>query len=215
MGKLSSDSRVANAWGKAKGTHPKLDRWLGVAVCASASRVSQTEMWAWPGGHRHSTHLRLQASLRAVRGWSPDCPPATVKGCVRRSTSLESNPYSRAFGKDARATCGAGTKTRDTRGEAKHTSYYLNRELHSHFKLNRTLRTCAKMLAGPLLPVPAGFAASEESERWSHSPLAGLSWRRGWAGLCHPLPFLYPVLLTSYFPWYFPLSSINIFQRPL
>ena len=100
--------------------------------------------------------------------------------------SLESNPYGRAFGKDARASCGAGTSTRDTRGEAKHTSDYLNRELCSHFKLNWTLGTCAKMFARLLLPVPACFAASEEKEQCSCSPLAGFSWHTDWAGLFHP-----------------------------
>lgn len=100
--------------------------------------------------------------------------------------SLESNPYGRAFGKDARASCGAGTSTRDTRGEAKHTSDYLNREFCSHFKLNRTLGTCAKMFARLLLPVPACFAASEEKEQCSCSPLAGFSWHTDWAGLFHP-----------------------------
>lgn len=33
LGKHSSNSHAANAWGKAKGTGPKLDRWLGVTIC--------------------------------------------------------------------------------------------------------------------------------------------------------------------------------------
>lgn len=92
--------------------------------------------------------------------------------------SLESAPCSGAFGKDARATCDAGTSTRGTCGDAKHTSAYLNRELHSRFKLNWTLGTGAETFVRLLLPVPACFAASEENEQCSRSPLAGFSWHR-------------------------------------
>jgi len=63
----------------------------------------------------------------------------------------------------------------------------LNRELCSHFKLNWTLGTCAKMFGRLLLAVPACSATSEENEQCSCSLLAVFSRHRGWGGLFTPL----------------------------
>lgn len=60
MGKFSTDSPMANAWGKAKGISPRLHRWLEVTVCTPASRISESEMQMQPGGCLHGTHLCFQ-----------------------------------------------------------------------------------------------------------------------------------------------------------
>lgn len=88
---------------------------------------------------------------------------------MQRSVSLESDPYGRAFGKHARATCGEGASTRDTSVEAKDTSDYLNRELCNHLKLNWTYGTCAKIFMRLLVSASACRADPEENEQCSPS----------------------------------------------
>lgn len=156
-GKHSSDSHVANAQGKAKGTGPKLDGWLGGTVCTSASRVSQQECEPDRGTQTQHTPA-APGTPQSCALLKPHCPPPQQKD-VQGSRSLEHHPYGRAVRKDARATCGKGASARDTCVEAKDTSDYWNRELCSHLKLNWTcgisaktfvrLLVCACMLCRP------------------------------------------------------------------
>lgn len=117
-----------------------------------------------------------------------------------------------ALGKDTRATCGAGTSTRETQGEAKHISNHLNGVLCGQPKLNWTLGTCAKMFVRLLLPAPTCFAASEEGEQRGWAGPFPLCARAGLALGLSPspaprllfvhclLPFPCAVFLTKYFP---------------
>lgn len=66
MGKFSTDSPMANTWGKAKGISPRLHRWSEVTVCTPASRISESEMQMQPGGCLHGIDLWFQTPPWAI-----------------------------------------------------------------------------------------------------------------------------------------------------